>query len=535
MKKSYYLIIIPVFYFLLSGYFHQAIGTYSVRTADPEYIYYICAVSIANGRMEVGNIDHPGTTLQYFMAATFRITHFFRANNAPFTEDILSHPDLYLKVVNLAINFLIAMLLIWAGFVVLSISNNIWYALIIQFTPFATEIIYGNLGRITPETTMPVFLVLLTLLVISLLFQKNEPASWKTILLFAGIFAITLALKLTMAFLLIIPLILIEKWKNKIYFSLATLLFFLLFAIPVSLQLDYFWNWIKGLFLYSGQYGQGEKNVVKINEFLPNILSLYKVNRVYFNFLLLYIIAFATAFLLKRKETKKIQNKTTIAILLVVVLQTLALGKHFKTTYFIPALMLLPIMVILTTEYLKIWFPKNLKVYVSPIIITLMIFFVLKSQHISMLNLSQHFEKQNELKMKAHHFFETVETESVKIIVPGFYGGPIREYALMTSYQWSGKNKSFYKPVLAKLYPDSYMFYPWDNTLNYWAGELKITKEKPAYLYFENKNTEESVLNELGKYFPENYVLNEVFFNAETNEIVYQILLKENTSELENS
>ena len=105
----------------------------------------------------------------------------------------------------------------------------------------------------------------------------------------------------------------------------------------------------------------------------------------------------------------------------------------------------------------------------------------------------------------------------------------------MTSYQWSGKDKKFYQPVLAKLYPNTYLFYPWDNTLNYWAEAPRFIKEKPAYLYFENINLKDKVMPELEKYIPKNYQLNEVFFNPETNEKIFKIETDIFVSELENA
>lgn len=519
------LLVLPIFYFMLSSYFHENVGLYSLRSADPEYIYYICGVSIANGHMEVGNIDHPGTTLQYFLAATFRATHWMRTTNIPFNEDILAHPDLYLKVANNAINFMVVLVMFALGFLAVRIVPNIWYGLIIQFTPFVSDVVFSDMGRITPEIIMPVFLMALSVYVVSLLYEKNSADSHKTLLVFATIIATILALKLTLAFLIIIPLVLIPSWKKKLVFLAATVVFFLIFAIPVTLQLDYFWRWMKGLFLYSGQYGTGESNIVKINEFIPNIVNLVKLNKLYFFFTALFLIAFALTFATRKKSANPLINRISLAVALVVLIQVAILGKQFKTTYFVPALLLLPLMIILASEYLKTWLPEKFAKWSPAILIVLVVSLFVYNQRPAIVQLSQHFEKQSTEKMLTHHYLKAVEKESVKILMVGWYGGPSEEYALMTSYQWAGKDKAFYLPTLAKLYPDTYIWYPWDNTLNFWAKEPDYSQtSRPVYIYIHDDSKKDEYFTQAAKYFPEKYELLRTFFNEATNEAVYKLV-----------
>jgi hypothetical protein len=78
-------------------------------------------------------------------------------------------------------------------------------------------------------------------------------------MLLATISTLAVSLKLTIGPLLIIPFFIIRPIKHKLYFSLSVLVMFLVFAWPVTLQMKYFWNWMKSLILYSDNYGQGEK------------------------------------------------------------------------------------------------------------------------------------------------------------------------------------------------------------------------------------------------------------------------------------
>jgi hypothetical protein len=76
----------------------------------------------------------------------------------------------------------------------------------------------------------------------------------------------------------------------------------------------------------------------------------------------------------------------------------------------------------------------------------------------------------------------------------GGYGGPAEEYALMTSYEWAGKDKAFLHPVFTKLYPDTYLYFTWDKTLKYWGKELYLKaineSQKPVFLYLNSDDPE---------------------------------------------
>lgn len=183
-------------------------------------------------------------------------------------------------------------------------------------------------------------------------------------------------------------------------------------------------------------------------------------------------------------------NKISAALLLIVSLQVFMLGKQFKTSYFIPALMLLPLMVIMTLEHLKSWVPERIYRFI-PASLVCFLFIMFASAHRPVIReLSMSYEKQNAEKMKTYHFLKTVRENSTLILAVGGYGGPTEEYALRTSYEWAGRYKTFFHPVFEKLYPDTYMYFTWDKTIKYWGKPLtmkSITEnKKPVYLYLEN-------------------------------------------------
>jgi hypothetical protein len=524
-QVKYYLIILPLIYFAVGAYFHQVNGVYSVRGADPEYIYFINGVNIANGNFRLGNIDHPGVPYDYVMAASLRITHMFRTSNGPFNQDVLANPDMYLKVANLMIIMLLVVIVFLSGYLTLKITKNLWFALIVQFSPFATDIIYGNIGRLPTENLIPVPVILLTVMLLRILEKQDDKTPVRDVMLLAAVSTLAVSLKLTLAPLLIIPFFLVRPFKHKLYFSIAVLVMFLVFAWPVTLQMKYFWNWMKSLILYSDNYGQGEKNILKVDEFWPNILSLYRENRLYFIFTFIMALSFISTFF-ARAEKAVLKNLRTVSLttLVVVFIMVLALGKQYKTAYFIPALMLLPLIIIMTIRNLRLWYPEKYGRFITPAYILMVMILLFNSHKPVVKSLSIHFENQNEQRMKAPNFMKLIEKDAVKIVVPGFYGGPVPEFALMTSYQWGGKHKDRYRPVLAELYPNSYIFYPWDRTLNFWGDSLSVDGSKPVYVYFDRQSQREEFADSFAQFIPEDISWVQVFFNPDTEEIIYKLV-----------
>lgn len=529
MKKYYHfiLIIIPLFYLTLGIYFHQINGIYSVRSADPEYIFFMNGLNLANGNFRLGNIDHPSIPLDYLVACTLKITHSFRSTTIPFNEDVLANPDLYLKVVNFMMILTIAVVVCLAGYLSLKIIPNIWYALIIQFSPFATEIVYGDIGRITTELLLPIPVIFLTLMVLKILTTRDEKVSDKSILILALISAIGLSMKLTYLPFLLIPLFIMSSWKQRIIFAVGTLVLFLVIAIPVTLRMNYFYNWTKSLFLHSGQYGHGKMNIIDFNTIIPNIKELIASNTLFFILTFIFILSFILRYtFLRRKQRSPVWFRAGLSLILVLAVQVLAVSKHFKTHYFIVTLMLLPLIVIITLELTSDWIPRRLLKIIIPVCILLVIGSSIKDHLNTIRGLSVHFGQQNEQRMKAYYFFKIIEKDCIKIMVPGFYGSPTEEYALMNSYQWAGKYKPVYEPVFKKLYPRTYILYHWDKTLHFWGDSLRFENlSQPAYIYFDKAQLKEELSATLKDIVPDSVIWEKVFNNPDSGEIIFRLSL----------
>ena len=178
-SKKICFLLVPSLYMILGGYIHQMIGIYSVRSADPEYIYFISGLSVACGKLQLGHIDNPGTPLQYLTALSFRLTYLFRSHQVPFVEDVLSKPDMYLKVLNLMLTAVVAVFMCFAGKATGKITEKLSYGMVLQTAPFFTDIIFGNIGRITPENLLPLPAMLLSIILLKFIYSEENQQNRK--------------------------------------------------------------------------------------------------------------------------------------------------------------------------------------------------------------------------------------------------------------------------------------------------------------------------------------------------------------------
>ncbi len=525
--RKFLLIFIPLAYFFLGAYFHQIIGLYFLRSADPECIYFISGLCVANGKFLLGHIDNPGTPLQYIAALVFRGVYFFRSHHVPFNNDVLANPDMYLHTLNLVLNSLIAVFIYFTGKIFFRVSNNLTYALLIQLTPLFTNLIYLNIARVVPEILLPVPVVLMSILIFTQYLQPNHENKFKNSILFGLISAFGLSIKLTFLPIWVIPFIVQKEWKNKLVYTATAILSFFVFAIPVTLQFNKFWGWMKGLLLHSGKYGQGERNFIDWNAFGKNFINLWNENHFFFYVFGTLILVLSASFILYlKKKEKNGSRRISLAILAAAMLQIIMVCKQYESRYFVSALFLIPVAMMMIIELIKDFNPYISKYKLGQIVVVLVVIGYFHSQKPIVHSLSVVLQERNEQKMKAAHFMQNIEADALKFIVTTDYGAPLPEYALTHSYRWSGRYQNLFKPALAEIYPNTYVFFPWDNSMNYWGAEPDYSVAgRPAYIYFLTDNLKDKFFQDAANYFPENYELSRPFFNETTNEAIYRLVM----------
>ena len=528
------LIIVPVLYLVAGIYFRLLLGNLSLRSVDPDYVYFMSGLSISEGFLKVGHIDHPGTPLQILIGIIFRIVFLFRGNNVSYIEDVFLHPDLYLSSANLFITVITTALLVYAGYKTFNITKSVFYAVLVQTAPFLPVIWYDLIGRITPELMMPFPIILLTLLVIQIYYAENS-VSYKTVILLALVSAFGLSLKLTYVLLWMIPFFVIDTWRKRFFFAGLSFILFFLLAMPVTLQLNVFWGWVKNLFIHSGQYGGGESNIIDFASLIPNLKELYGYEKRYFYVYFSLIAVFSGYLIYFRKKAEKTMVLIAISVILTIAVQLLITGKHYAHRYFIPVLLLSPLMIFIIAEMIKKFYPKKIITSIINLgIIGILIWNVqFNRQWLPVKTEALGTDVEN--RMNTWHVAQSLDKNSYKIIASQNYGCPFIEYTLMYSTVWANhKKQEEYKPILNKLYPDTYNFFTWDNSMRYWGEKFNAQKAvasgKKIYLYLE-RNEEELYNRTISKLQEENgapfNIQNDtVFLNNKTGEIIFRLSIQ---------
>jgi hypothetical protein len=538
MNKSYpaqlqklLLLFLPAVYFILGSYFRNLLGNLSLRSCDPDYIYFMSGLTLSDGDLKPGHFDNPGTPLQVIMAIVFKLIYFVRATPVPYVEDVLQNSDLYLSVTNLFITAITAGLLLYAGNKVYQSTKSVFYALLVQTAPFLPVIWYDLIGRITPELMMPFPVILLTVLIIHTFFFKPV-VSWKQVLLFSLISAFGLTIKLNYLPIWLIPFLVIEGWKKKISFIILSLILFFVIAFPVTLQIQIFWDWVKNLIIHSGTYGTGESNFIDFTSLRTNLNELFGYERRFFYILFGLALVLITYLARVRKKAEKRIVILAIAIIVTIFVQLLLVGKHYAHRYFIPVLMLSPLMVFTTAELIKKIFPAKVTTWLVSVGIVALICWNIdfNKQWLPLKTEAMGNDVKN--RTATWHIAQSFEKDSYKIITSQNYGCPFIEYTLMYSTVWaSHRKREEYSPVLWKLYPNSYIYSTWDNTFKYWGDKFDVQRVsasgRKVYLYLE-RNEEELFNKTIAKLRQENTLPFEVqssrvYQNDATNEVIFEL------------
>lgn len=545
--QKYLIVIFPLIYLFLGLYFRQIFGDLSLRSTDPEYIHFLSGMCISTGQFSQANIDHPGSALQVLLAIVFRLVYLFRGKTYPFFEDAMINSDMYLAVGNLIITLLLAATLLWAGYKTLKITKNIVYALVIQSSPLLINVWCEIFGRIYPELLFVIPVVILQVQLLKEIYRKNDESSISDMFTYSFAIAFGMSLKMTFLPFVFLPLIILNPIKRKMQFVGVSSLMFLLIALPVALQLERFWNWMKGIFIHSGGYQSGEKNIINKDLFVENFKNIVSSEKTFFIIFAILIVSFIalTVFRPKIKTDRKKLILINSGLLVIVLLITFIVSKQFAERYFIPALLFFPFLMIMIQENVTHYFyQKSIRIALSTVMCFITLFFIYRQLPYIQI-ISEGIGNQMHARNQTRSYINTLPEDAYTVIVTQDYGCPYHEYAIMYSFCVAGGGWPGYKEKLNKIYPNRYFYFTWDNTIKLWGNEFNpkeiIESCKPVYLYLE-QNKEElytRTIQKLLENHPEFTAKNELLFenkkNGEGILRLYLSLKKDTIADLNNS
>ncbi len=531
-KRNFYKVLIYVFpalYLILGFYFRQVFGNLSLRSVDPEYIHFVSGLCVSTGKFSLANIDQPASVLHLLLAGIFRVTYLFRPHNVPYFQDVIRNSDMYLAVGNLVITTIIVVTMLWAGKAVFKISKNIVYAVMIQTAPFLMNIWYDISGRIYTELLFVVPIFILVVLLLKEIYDESGNQN-RRILYYGLAVGIGFSLKMTFLPFLILPLFLIKDLTGKLKYLFYAVVSFGLLSLPVIFQLNRFWNWFTGLFLHSGTYQGGAKTVINGAMFFKNLKELFVSKHNFFFALLLLAIFFLLTFIVRKG--KSVLKRIDLGLITALAGMIFITSKHFEIRYFVPALLLFPFLLILLREHALQYINNKYLNLLMSLLLVVIIGYQIKQEIPYIRIVSKSVSSQMAARIETRNVVKTLTKDSYKIIVSQDYGCPYQEYAIMYGFSMAGQNWPGYKEKLNKIYPDTYQYFTWSDTMKYWGQKFNadsvLASGKPVYLYLQ-KNTKELYDKTINKLFKSDSGLlltrKLIFQNPVNHEAILQLFL----------
>jgi hypothetical protein len=346
MIKKLLFFIIPVAILIIINRDHKT--EFWKGKYDPEYCYLLNGLNLADKCGNVGLYEHPGTTAIIFSAIVIKTTHFIRQTKNDLATDVLLYPEIYLKAIAWTFTLINCIIILLSGMMVYKLTKEITFGLLFQSVSlFSTSISYG-FYQVSPEPLLFGASILLVLLFLKRFYfnqsfrlfhirfsQKHVYDLDFSDLIFGILIGFCIATKINSIALLVLPLLFIPKFRDKVVFLTISLLSFLIFTIPIAKYYAAFLVWIKELFFHSGYYGRGNEEIINWDAFTANFLTFIRNEPILFFTMLISL--FLIFILISRKKYDR--YSVILSSLFLVQLFTLIMVlKHFRLHYFIPVI-----------------------------------------------------------------------------------------------------------------------------------------------------------------------------------------------------
>ncbi len=279
MKRERMLLIVPAAVFVLAVLLVNVHGPYYLgRNFDPEYCYLLNALSILDFYTP-GHTDHPGTTVQLLGAGVLLVKWLFTAAlgfEAPLDISVLSHPEDYLRAINLTLNLLVCGLLFLTARTMLRATGSLVPALGLQVgwlvfvSPLEAHL------RVSPEPLLMAVVLAMALVLIPVLFGGDPGAAARlprTAWFLGAVYGFGVVTKVTFVPLAALALVL-PGWRQKGRFATAAAVSGALLLMPIWSQLGSVARWLLSLATHTGRYGSGRAGLPTLKEYADNIHKL---------------------------------------------------------------------------------------------------------------------------------------------------------------------------------------------------------------------------------------------------------------------
>jgi hypothetical protein len=338
--KNSWIYIIPGIVIVWSLFLLKLYGPFYLTRIDPDYIYLLNGLNCAQlDFIRIGHVDHPGTPFQILTGLFIRITYWI-AGQGPIVDDVISRPEFYLSFLSFFLTLVTAGIILWLGKIVIKQEHNVIGILIIQSSLFVNMFLIDIPTRYIPDRMLAIMVLLYCGFCIKF-FYKQDYSGKKFAVQSGVIMGIGFITKFNFLPLLIFPLFLVQKMKERIIYTLTLILTSVIAFLPVYDKFSYFKGFITSIIKHDGLYGGGVQQVINAELFWQNVELIFRQN---LSFTIVFLLSFtAIVILLLKPAIRKDLRKEFyffIALIFVTMIGILITAKHFKEYYIIPVISL---------------------------------------------------------------------------------------------------------------------------------------------------------------------------------------------------
>ena len=500
---------------------------------DPAYAYLFNGLNLANLKIITGLTGHPGIPLQVLISFIIRITYLFR-NNSSLVDDVLLNPELYLNNISIILVLINTLTIFLAGYLIYGWFKNLALSILIQLSVFFSRAAMFFMSIVMAEPVLIFAELVLILYIFRYLHENDEKALNKYSILFAIISGFGLAAKVVFLPVVLVPLLLLKGIRARAKFVFITGTAFFVFVLPAINRFDRFILWIKRLVVFSGKYGTGEPIVVNLNDFIQNLLKIFKDEYI---FTVVYTFIILTVGLYLVAGYRKLLKESSYYRLLVIIFisitaQLIIVSKHYSFHYMIPAHIL-----IATSVFLVISIFKELGIispgFIAARVLTSAVIF---AGFLLLLRLIINYDFSPGLynpRKDTLSFIEKNLGNKPVIIVNNKHGeSAFMESALYFGMCYADNQKHLYGRTLKKRFPDTYFynigtgeFHDWQSTFPAFDIASRYSR---VWLYFVRRDNAllQKVLKNFSDIISDGFKAadtEELYMNSNTGEVIYEL------------
>jgi hypothetical protein len=316
--------------------------------SENSYAYLLNSLLILKGQPPA-HTDHPGTTTQLFGAACLRLSSF--QTRRRLINDVLDHPEAYIKRVHRALLCVTAFILWTIAIVVSVLSGDILKGLALQIPVFFFPTIFHYTIWFGSDLT-EIGLAAAAAGLCALLLTENLSGS-RTLLqgLLGMICGLGMATKLTFFAVTLVALVCVRSWKDLAAFAITSVAVLALVLIPIYPEFPRIARWIVDLATHSGYYGTGEVGFVRADRYSMDLEMLARGEPLFLVVPIgsLVLAAFVTLFANKTVQGTKVRPSLRWMLVLTMIqaIGFLLVAKHASLHYLIPLYLTLSLNLIL--------------------------------------------------------------------------------------------------------------------------------------------------------------------------------------------